>query len=87
MIDDFVNFPGFREPGLQAFAEFFAGGVGPDNRHLSLEVLAAPWTIIVTSHKAHFEWDPDRGRDGPAYLGGDEYWALERAVAFRVVVG
>jgi len=71
VLDDFVNFRGFRTAALQGFQDFVASGLAPGR----LEVLAAPWNVFKDNEVAqdYRGWQPDQRFD------------TERAVAFRVL--
>ena len=69
LMDDMVNFPGFRESGLLALADFLSTKTAPEG----LEVLAAPFAI-------HTE---DALR--LAASEGATMAEVERAIAFRVL--
>lgn len=71
VLDDFVNFYGFREATFKGFEEFIRSGLGPQR----YEVLAAPWSVLV---------DADIPNDYRGWRPEDRF-DLERAVAFRAL--
>lgn len=72
VFDDFVNFPGFREGTLGGLQDFLASDLAPSR----LEVLGAPWNILMSAETMPVDYRGWQGRDR---------FDLERAVAFRVL--